>query len=385
MTGHDTRELRTELEKWARSYEPGLYDGEGARRQLRDVARMKAIVASVETRLARRVAESQAWRRGGHKTPAHAIASTTGTSVGEANRVLDTAKRLEDLPDTADAFTSGKVTQPQAHEIASAASDVPEAERDLLATARERNHAQLREHAARVRASVRDMKERERHAHAQRRLRTYTDAEGFWHLHAKGAPSDGARIEARLNAEADLVFAEARKAGVRESREAYRFDALVRALEGATGVERAPATAHVYVNVDADLLTGYGDRPGARCEIKGIGPVPVDIAREYLGDSILTVLVKRGVDVITIAHDGTKSMPAAVRRAVLVRDQVCVVDTCAAPASQIHHVDWRSHGGVHSVTNCRGLCHWCHKLVHYEGYELEPHGDGSFRLRAPPP
>jgi hypothetical protein len=30
------------------------------------------------------------------------------------------------------------------------------------------------------------------------------------------------------------------------------------------------------------------------------------------------------------------------------------------------------------------VCDWCHKLIHYEGYELEPDGDGTYRLRAPP-
>jgi hypothetical protein len=375
------------LEKWARSYEPRLFDGAGAQRQLRDVARMEAICASVKARLARRVAESNAWQRGGHKSAAHAVASTTGTGVGEASRVLATAERLEELPDTADAFASGKVTQAQVHEIASAAIEAPECERELISTARDRNHAQLRDQAARIRAAGRDAQERERRAREQRSVRTYTDGEGVWHLHAQGAPSDGARIEARLKAETEIVFHDARKAGLREPHDAYAFDALVRICETSStegGAERTPATAHVYVNVDADQLLGDCDRPGARCEIKGVGPVPVETARGYLGEALLTILVKKGIDVTTIAHDGAKAMPIAVRRAVLARDQECVVETCSAPTSQVHHLDWRSHGGKHSVHNCRGLCDWCHKLVHYQGYELEPNGDGTYSLRAPP-
>jgi len=77
-------------------------------------------------------------------------------------------------------------------------------------------------------------------------------------------------------------------------------------------------------------------------------------------------------------------MPTSLRRAVLARDQECVVDTCSAPAVHVHHVEWRSNGGKHSITNCRGLCSWCHGLVHYHGYTLEPNGDGTFHLRAPP-
>jgi len=383
MTGAETRDLRTALEKWARSYEPRLLDGTGAQRALRDVARMEAICASVKAGLAQRVAETNVWSRGGHKTPAHSVATTTGTSVGEALRLLQTAGRLVELPDTAEAFTTGHLTQAQVHEIASAAVEAPECERELIVTAKDRNHTRLREHAARVRAAGRDERERDRRARAQRSVRTYTDVEGVWHLHAQGAPGDGATIKARLDAETEIVFTEARKAGVRDPREAYVFDALVRISETTAG-ERTPAPAQVLVNVDADTLVGDTDRPGARCEIKGVGPVPVETARAYLGEGLLTILVKKGVDVTTVAHDATRAMPTSVRRAVLARDQECVVDSCSAAASQIHHVEWRSRGGKHSVHNCRGVCDWCHHLVHYQGYQLEPNDDGTFRLRAPP-
>jgi hypothetical protein len=140
----------------------------------------------------------------------------------------------------------------------------------------------------------------------------------------------------------------------------------------------------VYVNVDADRLTGTSTTPGGRCEIKGVGPVPVETARAYLGDALLTILVKKGVDVTTIAHDGTKTMPASVRRAVLARDQHCVIASCSAPATQIHHLDWRSRGGRHSIQNCRGVCAWCHDLIHYHHHTLEPNHDGTYNLRAPP-
>jgi 5-methylcytosine-specific restriction endonuclease McrA len=146
---------------------------------------------------------------------------------------------------------------------------------------------------------------------------------------------------------------------------------------------RTPPTAHVYVNVDADKLAD-DDAPGARCEIKGVGPVPVDVARAYLDEAILTILVKKGIDVTTVAHDGTKAMPAAVRRAVLARDQECVVDTCGAAATQVHHVKYRSRGGCHSVENCRGVCDWCHHLIHYDRYQLTPNDDATYQLRAPP-
>ena len=381
----DTRELRTALEKWARNVEPRLLDGPGAARQLRQVARMEAICASVKSRLARRVDETNAWQRGGHRSAAHLVARETGTSVHQAVVLLQTGAQLEQLPATSDAFASGRVTQAQVVEIAPAAAASPEHEGELLALAGDRNHAGLRDGARRVTAAATDALERHRRAHAQRALRAWTDPGGTWHLHANGTPSDGARIMARLDAETEAVFAGARanrKPDEREAMEAYRFDALVHVAES-RGDEHAPAKAHVFVNVDAEKLT-RGDDATGRCEIKGVGAVPVATARELLGDALLTILVKRGVDVTTIAHDGNAAMPIAVRRAVLARDPECVVDVCAAPTSEVHHVRWRSDGGEHSVENCRGLCKWCHALVHYHGYALEPNGDGTFHLRAPP-
>ena len=103
-----------------------------------------------------------------------------------------------------------------------------------------------------------------------------------------------------------------------------------------------------------------------------------------MGDALLTILVKKGVDVTTIAHDGHQTMPASLRRAVLARDPECVVDVCSAPTSEVHHLKYRSAGGEHSTTNCVGTCSWCHDLIHYHHYTLEPNGDGTYHLRAPP-
>jgi hypothetical protein len=384
----ETRDLRDGLEKWARSYEPRLLDGASAARELRRVARMKAIVASVETRLARRVDETNAWQRGGHRSAAHFVARETGTSIHQAVVTLQTGAHLEELPTVSDAFATGRVTQAQVVEIAPAAAVSPEHQGQLVALAEDaRNHATLRDGCRRVQADATDALARRNAVHQARSARTWTDAGGTWHLHANGTPDQGARIMARLNPETEAVFAEARanrKPEDRESIEAYRFDALLRIAEQEGTGEPGRAKAHLFVNVDAEKLTRGGDDAEGVCEIKGVGPVPVATAKELMGDALLTILVKKGVDVTTIAHDGTKTMPIAVRRAVLARDPECVVDICSAPTAHVHHTKWRSDGGEHSVHNCHGLCKWCHDLVHYHGYTLEPDGDGTYHLRAPP-
>src|SRR4029450_2436117 len=112
-----TRDLRIAIDKWARNLEPRLLDGPAAARELRRgaggkgsgaagrgaagelrrVARMKAIVASVETRLARRVEETNTWQRGGHRSAAHFVAQETGTSVHHAGVTRGAPEPLQEL------------------------------------------------------------------------------------------------------------------------------------------------------------------------------------------------------------------------------------------------------------------------------------------------
>ena len=61
-----------------------------------------------------RVATTINWKRAGHSNPAEWLANTTGVSVGQASRELETAKRLEALPATAEAFRAGELSEAQA-------------------------------------------------------------------------------------------------------------------------------------------------------------------------------------------------------------------------------------------------------------------------------
>ena len=71
----------------------------------------------------------------------------------------------------------------------------------------------------------------------------------------------------------------------------------------------------VHVRVDHAALIRGRVEPGEICEIPGVGPIPVEVARRLAVDSILSVLVTDGVDVTTVAHAG-RTIPAAVRRAL---------------------------------------------------------------------
>jgi hypothetical protein len=84
------------------------------------------------------------------------------------------------------------------------------------------------------------------------------------------APDAGARFSSAWRAHTDRIFREARRAGRREPPAAYAADALVAlASEGPC----KPVEVQLVAN-SAPIVRGHAE-PGERCEIRGIGPVPV--------------------------------------------------------------------------------------------------------------
>ena len=51
-------------------------------------------------------------------------------------------------------------------------------------------------------------------------------------------------------------------------------------------------------------------------QIAGLGPIPVSTARELLGESILKLVITKGVDVVNVVHLGRA--PTAAQRVALL-------------------------------------------------------------------
>ena len=134
----------------------------------------------------------------------------------------------------------------------------------------------------------------------------------------------------------------------------------------------------------AALVRGHVEG-GELCEIPGIGPVPVEVARRLAVDAVLNVLVTDGVDVTAVAHAG-RTIPAALRRALVERDPECVVPGCAArDGLEIDHILPFADGGPASMANLARLCHWHHYLKTHHGHRLERGGDAGPRPGDGPP
>jgi Domain of unknown function (DUF222) len=80
-------------------------------------------------------------------------------------------------------------------------------------------------------------------------------------------------------------------------------------------------------------------------------------------------------------------IPAAIRRAVILRDQHCRwAGGCDQPAAacEVHHVTHLADGGTTSVAGCALFCFFHHQVaIHQQGWTVALHPDGSTTARSP--
>jgi hypothetical protein len=179
------------------------------------------------------------------------------------------------------------------------------------------------------------------------------------------------------------VFTRARSEGRRESTDAYAFDALValadRRVEG-TG----PKVKHLaLLRVDLEALVRGAAEGDERCEITGLGPVPVRVARELLGEAVLHLVITRGHDVATVVHLG-RGPSAAQKVALMWMQPTCSRLGCDQPwihAEVDHRTPWAAtHQTV--LRELDRLCQHDHRLKTHHGWALV-RGHGKRELVPP--
>ncbi len=388
------------LAAFVESFDAGCCGGTEAEALVGLFTRGEHLCAAGKTLAAKRAAETGCHKEAGHRTPAHWLASVTGDSVGGANGVLELGEAIASLPGVEDGFRQGRFSPRRAKAVSDAARANPASADDLVRSAKEDSLRQLKDRCARAKAEGRSKVDEARRAERLRRTRscrTWTDDDGAFWLTARLTPYDGARVKAALAAECDRVFDRAFRAGVRESPENYAADALVALLTGSATVAptdgkriRRDPKPVVHLRVDLDALRRGRVGTGERCEIPGVGPIPVDTAREVLGEALAKVVITDGVDVATVCNLG-RAIPPAVMTALLERDPTCVVPGCDASGHlEVDH--WQNdfaRGGQTRWANLAFLCGFHHSLKTNKGFKLVG-GPGKWewlppRVRGRPP
>jgi hypothetical protein len=394
-------QIAAELQGVVTRLDASCLDGADALERVREAAEIERLAAVAKALYAKRCVETGVWRTDAQArvvalTPAEWLADVSGSGIGVARDALSVADALPECGTTDTALRSGRVSLAVAREVTAAAEVGGElAEQRVLGTAQREGLRAARDEARRVIAHAADAAEREARIHRQRARHSWVSRDGVWNLKLQGPVALGAEIDACLAPFDDAAWDRAarQRRGERDTPDAIAFDgflACVRAARDGTGASvtaskprgRAKTRDHVVVHVDAGRLLGGEAAPGERCEIPGVGPVPVGHARSLLGDALLTVLVEDGRDVKTFARPGRK-MVAALHQLLDARDPVCTIIGCGRAQRLEHdHTLAVSDGGASTVENTGGLCTH-HHVLKSKGWVLTEQPDGTRTLDPP--
>jgi hypothetical protein len=353
------------------SFDPARVSAEDAARVVGVVARLERMCAAARARAAQRVDDAMLHRKLGYTNSAEWLARQSGTTVGDAAALMQTALRVEDLPATRDAFVSGALSPAQASAVAQAARVDPAAEAGLLRTASSESLKVLRAESRHVQALARS----DQHAHylhqvARRSFHHWTDDDGMVCGKFMLPPDRGARVVSAIQRESDCRFRAAYKAGLREPHEAYAADALVAIVTG-----KAKPRAEVKVSVSLPALRRGRVVAGEVCRVDGFGDISVQRAQELLDDNpFVKGVVDDGVDIRYVNHF-RRRLTAEQRTALEIQGVECDEPGCDRSFGlEIDHVDPVANGGPTHLDNVKYRC----RLHHREKTERD-HAKGLLR------
>ncbi|MEX0663780.1 MAG: hypothetical protein WD598_03290 [Acidimicrobiia bacterium] len=376
-------DIRDGLQEYSATLDADCYAGADAVSCAQVSADIVKIAQTITMLHAKRAVDTGAWRNASHAvSPEQWFANVTGTSEHAARETLTTADRLVDLPTTAEKLRAGEVSLAQAAQVTAAASVDPASEGRML-RATKRGFRELRAAKERVVTAASDEDRLRKIARDERHLAGW--ARGFaTHGSFSGPTEEVTDLFEALEPLARAAFEAARKTGEHQPLAAYRFDALVALARGAQVPASTKPVVRVRVGLDK-LLDRPADGVEDVCEIPGVGPVPVDYAREVLSHGLLELVITDGVDVQSVVST-TRHVPKALKIAIDERDGgVCKIRDCDhTRATERHHTLGYADNRITSYRVLGDVCPEHHDLITHRGYEVIDNTDSTWSLRAPP-
>jgi hypothetical protein len=224
------------------------------------------------------------------------------------------------------------------------------------------------------------------------RLSSWVDNEGMWNLRGRFDPVTGVRLDAKLRATLEAVFAETVPDGCPvDPVEKQRFltaHALVRLLDGVAGGGRAGRAEFVVV-VDADAdASVYG--PGPVVEFSIPVEIPARVLAELAGDADRSAVVVRNGVVLSAPGElnlgrTTRLANRAQRRALRGLYRSCAIPGCNVgyDRCELHHVIWWRNGGRTDLDNLLPICTRHHGKIHHDDWTIELGPNRELTLRLP--
>lgn len=365
------------------SLKPCLLTGVQAAAMVRDFAELERIAAAGRLLLAHRVEETRAWEGQGDRNAAEWMARQTGGSLGEARDAFETSRNLSEQPTLDDALRSGDLSAEKAAAVSDAAKQRPEAEDDLVGSAKRSPLGRVREECNQTKARGEDAAARAKRCHANRKTFMGGERDGMVTMTTTGPVGEMAKIRAALEKRTDQIFRLHNKGENREPRDRYAFDALVDLVTGQGSKARARVNAQVRVDITA-LWRGWAE-DGELCDAPGVGELTVDEIEMLMAqsDALIDVVLTRGQDVIAAAR-ADRYIPAELRRALQMRDPRCVVPGCTWKGHlENDHIDGYAATKQTIITRLGPMCPPHHELKTRHGWTLERHPTGKYTFDPP--
>src|SRR5436305_1317559 len=359
-----------------------------------EIAELSAHLDAATARLLELIREFDArdgWNTGFSSCAAW-LAWRVGFAPGAAREHVRVARALGTLPLLAHALARGELSYAKVRELTRVAT--PETEERLLAVGR----AGTTEHVERI---VRGWRRVDRKAetqetarrHASRALHVYPDEDGTVRIRGRLAPKVGALLMQALAAAREAVYPKNVPAGTCApgvSQETptlgqQQADALALLAETALhhGIDPgAPGERYqVVVHVDAAVLADP-DQAG-QSVLEAGGRVSAETSQRLACDASRVVLRHDAAGRTTEIGARARTIPPALRRALVHRDRGCRFPGCGVRDGQGHHPRHWARGGPTTLSNLAMLCRRHHRAVHEEGYTLDRQPDGERQFRRP--
>jgi hypothetical protein len=331
--------------------DPSVVSGPDAAVLLSLFTRAETICSSGVALAARRVADTNAHVGSGHLSAETYVAGRVGGSVSAAREVISVGSVISDSSSAVGRQARlGNLSFSKVREVVKGVQVDPLAEASLLEVAACDSLDAVARERKRLEAVNRDL-----HELAHKRRSLWWKQDGASTAFGGSLPNhQWAKVESVLGPLRDRAFRSSRRSGLRESSSAYCADGLVAMAElavsgsgagvddsrangsggpvrkgkaglgdnvdkfdtddkdacssgsetgsggfgegsgknrGKSGSARIKATVHVVV--DHEVLVRGSVNPGDLCEIEGVGPIPVDVARSMANDCYLRVLLKK--------------------------------------------------------------------------------------------
>ena len=202
------------------------------------------------------------------------------------------------------------------------------------------------------------------HLHRRRHLHASQSLGGMVRIDGELDPIGGRTVIIALRSLADAGAIDRVDDRTPEQR---RADALVELcadhLQHGDVAESGGSKPQVIVTVSLDALRG---RAGEPCELDAETVITPEAARRIACDASVSRVLMRGESEVLDVGRTTRVVPAAIRRALVVRDKGCTHPGCDRPHHwcDVHHVVHWADGGDTGLENLVLLCRRHHRTAH---------------------